>query len=98
MTEDFRDDIIVLTDEDGDEAEYEFLDFIQMGEKEYVVLYPLDQQDDEEGEVVIFQIVANEDGDEEYLSLEDEDELYAVFDLFQQRQEEEDGDYEDEDE
>jgi uncharacterized protein YrzB (UPF0473 family) len=37
-----RDDIVVLLGEDGEEAEFEFLDKIDLDDKSYVVLVPLD--------------------------------------------------------
>ena len=86
-----QDNIVVLKDEEGNEAEFEYLDLVQRGEKEYIVLFPTDQEEDsEEGEVVIFQVVFDDKGEEEYLPIEDEALLYSVFEEFQQRMAEED--------
>lgn len=86
MTEE---NIIVLKDDEGNEVEFEYLDLIQRDDKEYIVLYPLDQEEDEEeGEVVILEVVQDESGEEEYLFIEDEAELFSVFEEFQQRMEE----------
>ena len=74
------DNIIVLNDEDGNEVEFEFLDLIEYQDKEYVVLLPVDDEDDE---VVILML---EPGDEEsYVSVEDDQVLQAVFEIFKEK-------------
>lgn len=84
-----RDDVIVLRDEDGLEIQFEYLDTIERDGKEYVVLLPLDEvEEDEEGEVVILQ-VAEVNGEEEFLPVEDENELNAVFEEFKERMKDE---------
>lgn len=86
---DERDDIIVLKDEDGQEIEFEYLDTIEKNGKEYIVLLPLDEVDEEEeGEVVILQVV-EVDGEEEFLPVEDDGELNAVFEDFKERMKDE---------
>jgi len=93
-----RDDIIVLIDEDGEEVEFEHIDTIEMNGNEYVVLAPLGEEDDddrEEEEVVILRVEHSEDGEDTFVTIEDDDELEEVFDEFQARLEEE---FEDENE
>lgn len=78
-----EEDIIILTDDEGNELECEYLDTINYQGKDYVVLYPLDQDADaEEGGVVIMEVVSIDDENEEYLPVDDEDLLDAVFDEF----------------
>jgi uncharacterized protein YrzB (UPF0473 family) len=87
-----RDDLVVLIDEDGNEVEFEHLDTIEMDEKEYVVLLPVDQEENDEEdieEVVILRIEHNEDGEDSFASVEDEEELQAVFEEFKLRMEDE---------
>ena len=45
MTEE-RDDLVVLVDENGEEAEFELLDTFEFNGSEYVVLLPFEQEDD----------------------------------------------------
>lgn len=79
------DNIIVLNDENGDEVEFEFLDLIEYEGEEYVVLLPNDD-DEEPGEVVILRLEDTGSEDEEsYVSVEDEDILQAVFDIFKDK-------------
>lgn len=80
------DNIIILNDEDGNEVQFEFLDLIELDGEEYVVLLPVEESD-EPGEVVILQI---EDSDEEseeesYVSVEDEEILNKVFEIFKEK-------------
>ena len=76
------DNIIVLNDEEGKEVEFEFLD----GE-EYVVLLPVeDEENEEEGEVVILKVEDSEDEEEEsYVSVDDEEILNQVFEIFKEK-------------
>lgn len=74
--------IIPLTDEDGNEVEFEFLDLIEYEGKEYVVLVPHEEMD-EAPEAVILQVENVEDENQEsYVSVEDEAVLNAVFEIF----------------
>lgn len=76
------DNYIVLNDENGDEVPFEFLDLIEYESNEYVVLLPTD---DEDGEVVILE-VEDTDGDEEsYISVDDEETLVKVFEIFKEK-------------
>jgi len=90
-----RDDILVLIDENGDEEEFEYIDSIQMDGKEYIVLTPLNQNeqnedsdDNFEEEVVILRVDAKENGEESFVTVDDENELDAVFEEFKNRMEE----------
>jgi len=90
MSEDERDDIIVLIGEDGEEVEFEHLDTVELDGNEYVILLPLDEQDNEEvDEVVILKVDHNEDGEDAFVTVDDEDELNKVFEEFKTRMEEE---------
>lgn len=83
-TEEFDelDNIIVLNDEDGNEVEFEFLDVVELDEKEYVILLPVEEI--EKGEVVIFRVEGS-DEDETYIGLDDEEEAEKVFKAFKEK-------------
>lgn len=79
------DNIVVLNDEDGNEVEFEFLDLIEYEGEEYVVLLPTDEED-ETGEVLILKLEDTESEDEEsYVSVEDEEVLNKVFEIFKEK-------------
>lgn len=79
------DNIIMLNDEKGNEVEFEFLDLIEYEGDEYVVLLPVDEGD-EASEVVILELEVTDNEDEEsYVSVDDEDTLMAVFNIFKEK-------------
>lgn len=92
MTEE-RDDIVVLVDEEGNEKEFEYLDIVEMNNKEYVVLLPLEEnetrKDGEGEEVLILRIEQNEDGEDVFASVDDSEELNQVFEQFKKQAEDE---------
>ena len=81
------DNIITLNDENGNEVKFEFLDLIEYNDEEYVVLLPMDSEEDDDGEVVILRLEdTDEDSEEEsYVSVEDEDILMEVFNIFKDK-------------
>lgn len=84
MTNDF-DNIIVLNDENGEEAQFEFLDLIAYEDEEYAILLPV-EEGDEAGEVVILKLEVTDNEDEEsYVSVDDNETLMAVFNIFKEK-------------
>lgn len=85
------DNIVVLNDEEGNEVEFEFLDLIEYEGEEYVVLLPVESEDSEDaGEVVILKIEDTEsESEESYVSVENEEVLNKVFEIFKQKFEDE---------
>ncbi len=85
-----RDDIVVFIGEDGEEVEFEHIDTIEMNGNEYVVLLPVEEQENEEvDEVVILKVEHNDDGEDSFVTVDDEEELNSVFEEFKTRMEEE---------
>lgn len=78
------DELIYLEDEDGTEVPFSFLDRIEYQGDEYLVLEPLDEEDNG---VVILQVEPSEDeaDGETYYGIEDDRILNAVFRLFKER-------------
>ena len=78
--------IVTLTDADGTDKDFEFLDLIDLDDKEYVVLLPVESEDeDADGEVIILEVHPLDEENEEYLSIEDADVLDKVFAEFKER-------------
>ncbi|MFA7157106.1 MAG: DUF1292 domain-containing protein [Bacilli bacterium] len=86
-----EENVVVLTDDDGKEVEFEFLDLVEMDDEEYVVLLPiepLEGEDEDEGAVVILKVNHSEDENdenEEYVSIDDEAEAEKVFNIFKDK-------------
>ena len=86
MDEEELDNIIVLNDEEGNEVNFEFLDLVELDGEEYVILLPTDEDDENPGEVVILQVEDTDSEDEEsYVSVENEDTLNKVFEIFKEK-------------
>lgn len=84
-----EDNIIILNDEDGKEVKFEFLDLVELDDEQYVILLPINENNDveEDGQVVILK-VEDIDGDpeyESYVSVDDEDTLMQVFNIFKEK-------------
>ena len=74
--------IISLTDENGVETEFEYLDCIEYEGKEYLVLIPAQEDADE---LVILEVEPVDEENENYLAVEDEAVLNAVYSIFKDR-------------
>lgn len=80
------DNIIVLNDEEGNEVKFEFLDLVELDGEEYVVLLPTEDEENND-EVVILKVedTENDDEMESYVSVEDEETLNTVFEMFKEK-------------
>ena len=74
--------ILTLTDENGEDMEFEYLDCIEYQGIEYLVLMPVDE---ETNEIVTLQIQPVDEENENYLAVEDEAILEAVYGIFKER-------------
>lgn len=80
------DNIIVLNDEEGKEVQFEFLDLVEYEDEEYVVLLPIEESEEDAGEVVILKVEDTESEDEEsYVSVDDQETLNTVFEMFKEK-------------
>ena len=75
--------ILSLTDENGEEVEFEYLDSVEFEGTEYLVLMPAEEV--ESGEVVILEVQPVDEETENYLSVGDENILNAVYAIFKER-------------
>ena len=74
--------ILTLTDENGQDVEFEYLDCLDYEGKEYLVLLPADE---EENEIVILEVEPVDEENENYLAVEDEAVLNAVYEMFKEK-------------
>ena len=73
---------ISLTDENGEETEFEYLDCIEYEGKEYLVLLPAEE---DSNEIVILEVEPVDEENENYLSVDDEETLNTVFGIFKEK-------------
>ena len=74
--------ILTLTDENGNDVNFEYLDCIEYQGKEYLVLMPEDEQADE---LIILEVEPVDEELENYLSVSDEAVLDAVYAIFKEK-------------
>lgn len=74
--------ILTLTDENGQDINFEYLDCIEYNGVEYLVLMP---EDEDDNEVVILEVEPVDEEMENYLAVEDEAVLEAVFAIFKEK-------------
>ena len=74
--------ILTLTDENGVDTDFEYLDCIEYQGKEYLVLMPADEISTE---IVILEVEPVDEENENYLSVEDETLLNAIYDIFKEK-------------
>ncbi len=96
MDNDFGQDYITITDEDGNEYELEILSTVDYCGSLYYALAPADSNEGEELEVSILKAV-EEDGEKILCAVEDEEELEDVYAIlvdqfFEDEDDEEEGD------
>ena len=82
VPEEEEEGVLLLTDENGVETAFEYLDCIEYEGKEYLVLMPMEE---DEGEVVILEVEPVDEEMENYLAVEDEALLNTIFEIFKTR-------------
>ena len=73
---------LMLTDENGVDVEFEYLDCIEYEGKEYLVLMPAEEEADE---IVILEVQPVDEETENYVSVTDEAVLDTVFGIFKEK-------------
>lgn len=74
--------ILILTDENGEDTRFEYLDSVDYNGKEYLVLMPAEEPSTE---IVILEVEPVDEETENYLSVTDETILDAVYGIFKER-------------
>ena len=74
--------ILTLTDENGNDVDFEYMDCIEYEGVEYLILMPMEEGNEE---LVILQIEPVDEENENYLSVDDEETLNAVFGIFKEK-------------
>ena len=75
-----EDNLVTFVDENGEEVTFEYMDCIEYQGKEYLVLLPVNEE--ESNEVVILEVEPVDEENENYLAVEDEAVLEAVYAIF----------------
>lgn len=85
MSEDFGPTFITVTDEDGKEIVLEFVDSLEYNGQTYQAFFPAETEGEDENDpdngLVILKTI-HEDGEDLLSTLDSDEELDAVYDLF----------------
>lgn len=95
---DFMDDSVntfILTDDEGNEYEFELLDFVDLDETLYAVLVPVEQEGVEDDMGIVIMETVFENNEPIFTFVEDENIAQKVLNEFAARAEEEEEDLED---
>ncbi len=77
--------IVTLYDEENNPIDYEHLDTFEVDSKVYIVLLEVLENGEENDEVCIFRLEEDENGEDLLSVIEDEEELMAAFEEFENR-------------
>ena len=79
---DVLEDIVELTDEDGNVVPFELLDVVDYEGREFAVLFPCEEPDSTEVLIMELRDDPDDPSAEFYLPIEDEDLMNRVYDRF----------------
>ena len=75
MSEEFGPNFITLTDEDGNDIELEYVDALELDGQTYMAFFPVVEDDESE----------EENGEELLSTLDSDEELDKIYDLFMEQ-------------
>lgn len=81
LQEQAEESLLTLTDENGNDETFEYLDCLEYEGTEYLILSP--QEDP--GQIVVLEIQSIDEENENYLAVEDDAVAQAVYDLFKEK-------------
>lgn len=80
------DSVFTLKDQNGNDVQFELLDMVHLDGEDYVVLLPLEEDnEDDEGKVVILRVGPSQGDLGNYVSVNDMEILKSVFSIFKDR-------------
>ena len=85
VSDEYGNDFVTISDEDGNEFELEHLDTVEQGGKIYMAFLPADLDEDDEDYGLIILRVTYKDGEEVLTTLDDDDELNKIYECFIER-------------
>jgi len=85
VSDEYGNDFVTISDEDGNEFELEHLDTVEQGGKFYMAFLPADLDEDDEDYGLIILRMTQVDGEEVLTTLDDDDELNEIYECFIER-------------
>ncbi len=78
---DADENVVVLTDDEGNDVPFEILEDLTLDTTHYVLLAAMNEDEDDDG-ILIFRVEADEEGNESFLPEEDSRMLQRVLDTY----------------
>ena len=85
MDSEFGASYITIEDDEGNEFELEHLSTLEFEGEEYMVFLPADMDEDDPDYGFIILQVEEVDGEEQFVSVDDEDKLQRVYEYYMQQ-------------
>lgn len=87
MDNNYESEFYTLTDEDGNEIEFEVIDTAVIDGVEYFAMIPAEDKEPENGmiEYVVLKKEKDEDGEDVFVTIDDDEEFDKVADFFDDR-------------
>ena len=85
MDEEYGASYITIEDDEGNEFELEHLGTVEFEGSEYMVFLPADMDENDPDYGFIILKVEEVDGEEQFVSVDDDDELQRVYDYYMEQ-------------
>ena len=89
MSNEYGPTFITLTDDEGNDIELEYVDALELDGQTYMAFFPVEEEDADESDAEDFGLVilksVMENGEELLSTLDSEEELERVYDLFMEQ-------------
>ena len=92
MESDFGASYVTIEDDEGNEFELEHLSTLEFEGREYMVFLPADMDEDDPDYGFIILQVEEVDGEEQFVSVDDDDKLQRIYDYYMEQVFSEEGD------
>lgn len=79
---DADENVLVLTDDEGNDVPFEILEDLTLEDTHYVLLAAMNEDEDEDDGILIFRVEADAEGNESFLPEEDGHMLQRVLDTY----------------
>lgn len=83
------DELVTFVDEEGNEVDYVIWGELDYNDKQYAVIQPTELPDDmDDDQVMVCEIIMNDNGEEEFIFVEDDSIAEAVVEQYNRMQDE----------
>ena len=82
VNDEYGNDFLTITDDEGNEFELEHLETIEYNDQMYMAFLPADMDEDDEDFGIVILKVVKEDDEDVLININDENELNIIFDQF----------------